>query len=67
MADYTSVAFWYQTHPHPKFPPLPANLMPVEAPSVPKIAGIVEGESMAAAAKATEGTISVQDLSPFRD
>jgi hypothetical protein len=44
--DYTAVAFWYQTHPKPKFPPLPANLMPVEAQPVPRIAGIIEGESL---------------------
>ena len=23
--DYCSVAYWYQTHPHPHFPPLPAD------------------------------------------
>ncbi len=63
--DYTSVAYWYQTHPHPRFPPLPANLMPVEPEPVPRIAGIIEGESLLAAARATEGPVEFQDMTPF--
>ncbi len=62
LVDYTSVAFWYQTHPHPEFPPLPADLMPSEPMPIPKIAGIIEGESLAPAARATEGAIEVQNL-----
>jgi hypothetical protein len=27
--QYSSVAFWYQTHPHSSFPPLPENLLPL--------------------------------------
>ena len=60
--DYSSVAFYYQTHPHPKFPPLPADLLPAPPPTVPVVAGIIEGESLRAGAKATEGTIDTQDM-----
>lgn len=30
---YSSVAYWYQTHPHPPFPPLPDNLLPLRRDS----------------------------------
>jgi hypothetical protein len=63
--DYTSVAYWYQTLPHPKFPPLPADLLPVEGPSVPKIAGIIEAESLLSTARATEGPVDAQDMGGF--
>jgi hypothetical protein len=45
--DYSSVAFYYQTHPHAAFPPLPADLLPAEPASVARIAGMIEGESRA--------------------
>lgn len=64
-ADYTSVAFYYQTNPHPPFPPLPADLMPVESQPTPKIADMIEGESLAPSAKATEGDAAPQDMSGF--
>lgn len=64
-ADYSSLAFYYQTNPHPPFPPLPDDLMPVESQPKPKIAGIIEGESLAASAKATEGGVSSQDTFGF--
>jgi hypothetical protein len=63
--DYSSVAFYYQTHPHPRFPPLPADLMPIEGPVTPKVIGIVEGESLAATAKATGGDVSIQEMGAF--
>ena len=63
--DYTSVAFWYQTHPHPRFPPLPADLMPVEGIEIPKISGIIEGESLRASARATGGRVEAQDMGGF--
>ena len=46
--DYCSVAFWYQTHPRAPFPPLPTDLLPIEAPPVPKTAGLNEAESLKA-------------------
>ncbi|MBC8135519.1 MAG: DUF2961 domain-containing protein [Fibrella sp.] len=61
--DYTSVAYWHQTHPKPRFPPLPRDLMPVEPQAVPKIAGMIEAESLQPTARATEGTVIVQDMS----
>lgn len=64
--DYTSVAYWYQTHPHPKFPPLPTNLMPVEGSPVPKIAGMIEGETLVSRAKTRDGNVQVQDMEPWQ-
>lgn len=64
-ADYCSVAFWYQTHPHAKFPPLPTDLLPIEPQPTPKIVGIVEGESLIRGAKATDGPVEAQDMSPW--
>ncbi|MDF2440743.1 MAG: hypothetical protein JWN98_1727 [Abditibacteriota bacterium] len=63
--DYTSVAFWYQTHPHAKFPPLPSDLMPIVPAPVPKIAGMIEGEALHTGARATAGELSFQDMTPF--
>lgn len=62
-ADYTSVAYWYQTHPRPRFPPLPSDLMPTEPPPIPRIADIIEGERLQAGAKATSGNVTTQDMS----
>jgi hypothetical protein len=31
--DISSVAYWYQTHPHAKFPPLPSKEALAVAPS----------------------------------
>ena len=64
-ADYTSVAFWYQTHPHAPFPPLPANLLPVENAPIFRIANVIEGESLRASARATSGSISSQGMTAF--
>jgi len=61
-ADYSSVAFYYQTHPHPAFPPLPVDLMPVEPPPIPRIPGMIEGERLRGSAKATQGNIEVQGM-----
>lgn len=63
--DYTSVAFWYQTHPHAKFPPLPADLMPIVQAPMPKIAGLIEGESLLSGARATAGELNLQDMLAF--
>lgn len=63
--DYTSVAYWYQTLPPLRFPPLPADLMPVEEPSVPRIAGIIEAESLVPTAHATAGPLDPQDMTGY--
>jgi hypothetical protein len=65
-ADYSSVAFWYQTHPRAPFPPLPADLMPSAGPEIPKVSGIIEGESLAQGAKATAGEVTTQDMGPWQ-
>ncbi len=63
--DYSSVAFYYQTHPHPDFPPLPTDLLPKEPDPLPHIPGIIEGENLRDGAKATQGTIDVQDMTAW--
>ncbi len=63
--DYSSVAYWYQTHPHAPFPPLPAELLPVPPWTPRKIGGLVEGEALAAGARATSGTVAAQDMAAF--
>lgn len=64
-ADYSSVAFYYQTHPHAPFPPLPADLLPTEPTPVAHIPGITEGESLIGEASATQGDFDAQDMSGF--
>jgi hypothetical protein len=63
--DYSSVAFWYQTHPHAPFPALPRRLLPAEPWRPRRIAGVVEGESLVAGARATAGSVREQDLGGF--
>jgi hypothetical protein len=67
-ADYSSVAFFYQSEPHAPFPQLPTNsddFLPFIPPPPFKIAGAIEAEDMLSAAKATEGEISIQGLDAF--
>ena len=65
--DYTSTAFWYQTEPHAPFPALPADLMPAPpwVRRVRRVPGMIEGESLAAAARATAGRVITQDMGDF--
>lgn len=63
--DYASVAYWYQTHPHAAFPPLPKDLMPVPQWQPKKIEGLIEAEDLVATARATAGNVTFQDMSPF--
>ena len=63
--DYTSVAYWYQTHPHAPFPPLPADLTPLPLWQPKRIEGAIEAESLIGSATATAGEIQIQDMSPF--
>ncbi len=64
--DYSSVAFWYQTHPHAPFPPLPANLLPLEPMAAPRTTGIIEGESLVAGAKTGDGAVSAQVMTAYQ-
>jgi hypothetical protein len=62
-ADYSSVAYWYQSEPHAQFPPLPRDAEQLFADAPPP--GTVEGESLVGTAQATDGRIAAQDMSPF--
>ena len=61
--EYSSVAFWYQTHPHAAFPDLPDNLLPLSNVSLPEI----EAENLLGESKVTGGRLSVQDMGAFQD
>jgi hypothetical protein len=63
--DYSSVAFWYQTHPHKAFPALPTDLLPLPPWKPRVIPGMIEGESLVASARATVGRVTEQELSTF--
>ena len=63
--DYTSTAFWYQTHPHAPFPPLPADLMPLPPWEPRTIEGMIEGESLVSTARVTAGEVRLQDMANF--
>jgi hypothetical protein len=63
--DYSSVAFWYQTHPHAPFPALPTDLMPARRWTPRTIPGMLEGEAMVRAATATAGRVIEQDMATF--
>lgn len=55
---YSSVAYWYQTHPHSPFPTLPQNLLPLSQATVPDI----EAEALADSARASGGKIQTQNM-----
>ncbi|MGD8868084.1 MAG: DUF2961 domain-containing protein [Gemmatimonadales bacterium] len=59
--EYSSVAFWYQTHPHPPFPPLPEELIPLAAISSPSI----EAEALLARGRTSDGELRVQNMESF--
>jgi hypothetical protein len=63
--DYTSVAFWYQTHPHAPFPPLPSQLMPATPWQPPHLTGLIEAESLIESAKVSAGQLRVQEMSEW--
>jgi hypothetical protein len=63
--DYSSTAFWYQTHPHAPFPPLPGDLLPLEPWRPRTIEGMIEGEALAATARASAGEVRLQDMANF--
>ena len=59
--EYATVAFWYQTHPHAPFPPLPEQLLPLTGMRAPEL----EAETLAGAARASGGRVEVQEMTPF--
>lgn len=59
--EYSSVAFWYQTHPHAPFPSLPENLMPLSQATLPE----VEAESLLEDATVTGGEVRIQEMDTF--
>ncbi|MGZ5441171.1 MAG: DUF2961 domain-containing protein [Thermoanaerobaculia bacterium] len=61
--EYSSVAFWYQTHPHAPFPALPERLVPLAESSAPEI----EAENLLERARVTGGRLQVQSMTPFAD
>ena len=60
--EYSSVSFWYQTHPHPEFPPLPEHLMPLTQLQGPTI----EAEQLLDKTTVTHGELQVQDMTEFK-
>ncbi len=68
VADYSSVAFFYQNEPHAAFPPLPLNpddLLPFVPPPPYKLEGAIEAEDLKASAKASSGDINTQGTEGF--
>ena len=63
--DYTSVAVWYQNHPHAPFPDLPADVMPLVTDAPLRIPGMIEAESLIGSARITAGEVRVQDMGGF--
>jgi hypothetical protein len=62
-AEYTAVAYWYQTHPKPAFASLPQNLMPRALSLKPTI----EAESLLGTATVNGGELRVQDMGTFNN
>ncbi|HZZ44537.1 MAG TPA: glycoside hydrolase family 172 protein, partial [Tepidisphaeraceae bacterium] len=65
-ADYSSVAYFYQSEPHKPYPPLPTNLMPTEPPVVQHFKNTIEAESLLETAKPSAGNLGIQEMSPFQ-
>ena len=63
--DYSSVAFWYQTHPHAPFPALPAKLLADSTSRIVRFPGAIEAESLAGEARATAGAVQTQDMAEW--
>ena len=66
-AAYASVAYWYQTQPHPVYPPLPppASLLPVRPVAVFAIPGALEARGLVRRAHATSGIVQSQNMADF--
>jgi hypothetical protein len=63
--DYSSVAFWYQTHPHAAFPALPTNLLADSTGGVARFNDVIEAESLVSEARATAGALQSQDMAEW--
>lgn len=67
-ADYSSVAYWYQSEPHaafPLFPTDPAKLLPWSPPPPLHLPNAIEGESLIPQAKASTGSVTAQDMGSY--
>ncbi|HEX8524095.1 MAG TPA: glycoside hydrolase family 172 protein [Tepidisphaeraceae bacterium] len=66
-ADYSSIAFYYQTEPHTPAPPITdaAALLPTKPPQVVHFPGVTEAESLAGSAKASAGNAQPQSMQGF--
>ena len=64
LADYSSVAYWYQKEPHKPFEPILSapRRIPLRV-AVPE--GAIEAESLVAQARATGGVIETLDMSSY--
>lgn len=59
--EYASVAYYYQTHPHPPAPPLPNDLLPLIRTLLPE----TEAEEFLESARASGGALRVQTMEPL--
>jgi hypothetical protein len=64
-ADYSTLAIWYQDHPHLPFPALPDSLGPIEALPPFVIAGLIEAEGLAGKSPSTGGQLHAQSMAEF--
>jgi Protein of unknown function (DUF2961) len=64
VADYSSVAYFYQSGPHKPYPPLPANAEDL-LPTMQSMSGGIEGEDLVPHATASAGNVSVQGMGGF--
>jgi hypothetical protein len=64
-ADYSSVAYYYESGPAGPRPELPKDLLPGTLPEARKISGAIEGEDLIGSAKASSCEISVQQMDSF--
>ncbi len=68
-ADYSSVAYFYQSEPHAPFPTFPTDaskLLPFMPPPPFKIMGAIEAESMLSTAAVQGGEIESQVMTGFK-
>ncbi len=68
-ADYSSVAYFYQSEPHASFPPFPADpamLLPYIPPPPFRIMGAIEAESLIPNAVVNGGLIETQLMTGFK-
>jgi hypothetical protein len=68
-ADYSSVAYYYQSEPHRAGPALPTDakdLLAYVPPEPAHFKGVIEAESLNDTAKATSGEINIQTMGTFQ-